>query len=200
MCLMLTSNIHVTSINRTATPTPRPWCPSCGQRLWCWNWTTCRPSMSPTLTTSPARCPTPPSPSSSCSSSFSWCPSSWSTYWWVLPPCMTFFRKFLLTKQPSMSLLFGVRFSFVKADENFFWKCWVLLNSSEQNIVKLSRYMHLSYTMIVMGILPEISNSIVFLNVRSFKLKINCYWKYYWSNLSFLRTPFVDCILPKISF
>lgn len=74
-----------------------------------------------------------------------------------------------------MSLLFGVRFSFVKADENFFWKFWVLLNSSEQNIVKLSRYMHLSYTMIVMGILPEISNSIVFLNVRSFKLKINCY-------------------------
>lgn len=74
-----------------------------------------------------------------------------------------------------MSLLFGVRFSFFKADEIFFWKFWVLLNSSEQNIVKLSRYMHLQYTMIVMGILPEISNSIVFLNVRSFKLKINYY-------------------------
>lgn len=28
--------------------------------------------------------------------------------------------QFLLTKQPSMSLLFGVRFSFFKADENFF--------------------------------------------------------------------------------
>lgn len=51
-----------------------------------------------------------------------------------------------------------------------------------------------------MGILLEIFNFIVFLNVCFFKFKINCYWKYYWNNLSFLWILFVDCILLKILF